>query len=141
MFSAFALAAAVWAQVNAVPPQSPPSLPDHRSQFATYPAQSVLTAEWACNSDGKASRAELTINDVGTGVRNETFRSELTAIAVAGRAAGTKLRERISAALAELTTVPGLKGKCVGRSPVLIITGFTRNGTGYVPRKFEFELE
>lgn len=141
MLGSFALAAAALVQVDTVVPQSPPSLPDHRSQFATYPAHSVLTAEWSCKSDGKPSRATLTIDDVGRGVRNETFRSELTAVSVAGRAPTTKLLERIAAAVAELTTVPDIKGKCVGQSPVLTISGFTRTGTVYVPRNFEFELD
>jgi hypothetical protein len=140
MLSAFVIAAAYLAQTEAKPSQ-PPSLPDHRTQFVIYPVRSTNTTEWVCHGNDQPSRAALSVTDVGIGVRNETYKSELSIIEVAGRSLAPELEKRITAAIGELTTVPELKGQCLGRSPVLSIAGFSRVGSNYVPRKFEFTLK
>lgn len=139
--SAFVIVAALHVQTGATPPRQASNLPDHRTQFLIYPVRSTSTAKWVCHDDDKPSRAVLSITDVGVGVRNETYRSELADIEVAGRAIEPALKKRIAAAIGELTTVPELRGQCLGRSPVLIIAGFAQSGTNYIPKKFEFTLE
>lgn len=141
MISALVIAAASLVQTATELSQQPPSLPDHRTQFTVYPVRSTNTTEWVCHSDDKPSRAVLNITDVGVGIRNETYRSEFRVIAVAGHALEPELEKQIAAAIGELTTVPELKGQCLGRQPVLSIAGFARIGANYVPKKFEFTLE
>lgn len=140
MFGTVVLAAAAWLQAEAQPPQELPSLPDHRTQFLIDPVQSLIASEWLCGKDGKPSRVKFAVTDVGGEIRNQTFKSELTELVVEGGQAKPQAREQIRIALAELTTVPTLRGKCLGKSPALLLSGFVRDGSNYRERRFEIEL-
>lgn len=129
MFGAVVLAAAAWLQSGV--PQTRPTLPNHRTQFPIDPMQSLITTESFCGKEGMPSRATLAVTDIGGEIRNQRFKSELTALIVEGQQAKPRTREQIRVALAGLTTFPSLKGKCFGQSPALHLTGFVRDGTQY----------
>ena len=50
------------------------------------PLRATHTVEWACGKSGKRSRIVVSVEDTGTGARNERFTVKLLDLVVSGRA-------------------------------------------------------
>ena len=118
----------------------PPNLPDHRTQFTINPLEVTNTREWKCAKDGSSARWTVTTRDVSAPNRNETFASELVELVLNGRAANVELQARVKAALTDFNTVPILKVECLGRFPVILLTGSRRVRNEFHPLRVEITL-
>lgn len=134
------LAAATVAAAQ-TPSSALPKMPDWRSEFTRNPHQSTLNAGWSCGTADRNSKVSVEIKDVGVGYGNRYFEIILTSLIVDGRKASTISSKRVSAALKELNNVSILQGRCRDKSPELFITGFAYDGTRFIPKKFEIDLQ
>lgn len=118
-----------------------PKMPDWRSEFMTNPPNGQLTAMWVCAKGSKISRATISIDDVGVGIRNQRFKVALGELTVEGSDAAPGIRAKIEAALAEINNVSIFQGQCRDRSPGLRLTGFSFDGSRHTKKEFRFDLK
>ena len=139
MLNVIAAGVAALFLAHAEPPL--PQLPDHRTQFTINPLEVTNTREWKCAKDVSSARWTVTTRDVSAPNRNETFASELVELVLNGRPANVEVQARVKAALTNFNTVPIIKAECLGRLPVILLTGSRRVGNEFQPLQVEITLK